>query len=681
MHPNDRTLLVSESIAAAPRVLTVALVGGGKMAQHHARALSRLGPSVRVAGLCDPSDAAQTAMAAIIPGITGYPDLGSLLQRERPDIVQIVTPPATHAALARQALEAGCHIYVEKPFTETSAEAAEILRLAASRQLKVCAGHQLLFEPPARIAHSFLPALGRLVHVESYFSFRTVRRTPDGRTPLRADLQLLDILPHPVYLLLDALDRMPGERSELVSIQVGPAGTVHALVRRGGLTSALTVTLEGRPVESYLRLTGTSGTVHADFVRSTVQRQIGPGTSGIDKLFSPYRIASQLLFGTTRAMARRFLGGTRSYPGLAELFSAFHEAIRNGGPSPVSPENIVGTVTICERVAAELERFQSGIRPIAPGPQPGARVVLTGGTGFLGKAVARRLVTEGHPVTVLARRAPPVWDQIGGVDYEVADLGAPLDPALFRGAETVVHAAAETAGGWDQHQRNSVDATVNVLRAAASAGVRQVIHVSSTAVLTKRGGAPVRDDTPLEPDSKGSGPYVWGKLESERQALALGEELGLSVRVMRPSAIVDYEDFDPPGRLGKRVGNYFVAVGSGRDRLGTVSLEFCARAIAWAVDHFDRAPAGVNLYDPVLPPKRDLVQRLRNQNPDLSVVWLPMLVIHPLSWFALGLQKLLRPGKPAMNVAKIFTVEAVDTSGATRLTAMMAEAPEHAASG
>ncbi len=658
------------------------MVGGGKMAQHHARAVARCGVAAKVVGVVDPSPDAQAAMRAIAPEAAGFATLAEALAAMHPAVVHIVTPPATHAALTRTALEAGCHVYVEKPFVEHGAEARDLLDLAASRQRLVCAGHQLLQEAPSRIARELRPAIGKLVHVESYFSFRTVRRTPDGRAPLRADLQLLDILPHPVYVLLAALDGEADGPTELTAVEVGPPGTVHALIRRGGISGTLTVSLQARPVESFLRLTGTNGTINADYVRGTVQRLIGPGTSGLEKLFAPYQIARQLVSGTTRAMAKRFLGGQRSYPGLAEVFGLFYGAIRSGGPSPVSPENIADTVAFCERIGASLATYaeESRPRPIAGGQARAGRVVLTGGTGFLGRATTKALLAAGHPVTVLARRTPAPWDQFAGVDYRDVDLGLPIDPAHFMGATAVINAAAETAGSWEQHQRNSIDATRHVLTAAHAAGIREVVHVSSVAVLAPpRAGQGIRDDGPLKADSRASGPYVWGKLESERLAVTLAAELGMTLRVARPGAIVDYTDFDPPGRLGKRVGGFYVAVGSPGQRLGVVDVTFCGEALAWILDHPAEAPTVINILQPTLPSKRELIAQLRSTNPDLTVLWLPGFILHPLSWAAILLQKLLRPGRPAMNVASVFAVDRWDNTRSTQLAAQMRKPPAEAA--
>lgn len=658
--------------AAGHRELRVAVLGAGRHAAQHVQAILRC-TSTRIAAVVDPSTQAADALARSC-GATAFPSLAEALRAGPVDVVHIVTPPSTHAAAAREALQGGASVYVEKPFTETTVEAEEVLALAERLGLLVCAGHQLLFEDPTRILRSYLPATGRLVHVESYFSFRPVRRAPGGRSPLRADLQLLDVLPHPVYLLLSALEGVGRAEARIAGLELSGAGTLHALVRAGDITGSLVVTLEGRPVESWLRVVGTNGSITADYVRGVVQRLIGPGTSGPDKVAAPYRLAWQSAWGTTRSLARRLLQRQRSYPGLVELFGEFYDAVRVGGASPIAPKSILDTVRICELVAGEQRAAESRTLAAlgAPKPLAGAGVVVTGGTGFLGRELVRALLARGHAVRVLSRRLPPPWEREGGAEYVAIDLGDVLDPSLFRGAESVVHAAAETAGGWLEHERNSVGATRHVLEAVAKAGVRRVLHVSSVAVLA-RGGDLVGDHAPLESENRGQGPYVWGKLESERLALELSRELQLSVKVVRPGALVDFRDFDPPGRLGKRLGPLFVAVGAPGHRIGTTDVRFCADAMAWMVEHWEQAPDRINLLDPEPPTKRDLLKRLRATNPDLKVIWLPTAVLHPLSWAALAVQKVLRPKSPAVNVARVFHSPGYDNSRSRELAALMLE--------
>jgi predicted dehydrogenase/nucleoside-diphosphate-sugar epimerase len=648
-------------LVAQGETLRIGIIGAGQMARQHAQAICRL-PGATVTAVVDPDRAALEGLQRIQPQAVTFASFEDLLRSHAVDVVHVCTPPQTHERLAEQALEAGCHVYVEKPFVETHAAAERIVNLADRKGLKICAGHQLLYEPPTRRALELLPALGEITHVESYFSFRAMKHSASGRAPVRDDLQLLDILPHPVYLLLDFLERATAGTTQLVSVEIGPRGTVHAFVRRGSLTGTLVVTLEGRPVESYLRLVGTNGSINADYVRSTVQRNLGPGTSGIDKLVWPYRLSWQLLTGTTAAMGKRFLKRQRSYPGLVEIFGAFYDSIRGNQAPPVTRANLVETVAICEQIGGALRAAYPAEAPKVSRLRS-APIVVTGGTGILGREVARALIAGGDQVRVVARRTPPEWEKIPGVTYVVADLSQPIGPEVMAGAQAIIHCAAETAGRWEQHQKNSVTATDEVLRAAKSANVKRIIHVSSISVLAVPGrGDRLTDDGALEARSRSGGPNAWGKIESERLAVARCKDLGIDLRIARPSALIDYRQFDPPGLLGRRVGTIFVAVGMPGHQLGVVDVVFSAQTLAWMVRHFDEAPRVLNLFEPKLPTKRELVALLRRNNPDLTVVWLLPVILLPLSWLGIAFQKVIRPRRPAFNVAQMFARLRYDTS-------------------
>ena len=130
--------------------------------------------------------------------------------------------------------------------------------------------------------------------------------------------------------------------------------------------------------------------------------------------------------------------------------------------------------------------------------------------------------------------------------------------------------------------------------------------------------------------------------------------------MVRPGSIVNSRHFDPPGRLGRRLGSLFLAVGSPNDRVAVVERDFAARTLAWLATHFAEAPHTLHLVAPVPATKGDLVMQLRQTDPDLTIVWLPRVVLLPLSWLARALQKALHPRQAATNLAPAFAPQQVD---------------------
>ncbi len=650
------------------RRLRVGLVGSGKMGLHHLKAMEASGIA-DVIGVADPA-ADPAELAAILPAdAIVVASLDELIARARPDVVHIVTPPGTHATLAMTAIRGGCHVYVEKPFTPTAAEASAILDLAAQHGVTVCAGHQVLFEAPALGVWENLGRIGRMVHIESYFSFKMVRRT------ITAVEQVNDILPHAVYPVVDQMRAGSGLADapiEIAGMSLDPSGEAYALLRLGGVTAVVMVTLNGRPVEQYQNIVGTNGSLRADYIGGFLGRLVGPGT-GPGVLLTPYRRALHTMTGTTRGVTKLITGG--SYPGLRTIVRRFYESVRDGTPPPLTARSILDTVIICERIGAALaeaesveevraqQRLTAAAAALAPTRADAPRVLLTGGTGLLGKKIAQELRQSGFPVRVVARRMPLFSRRVPGVEYVTADLARGLDPALLQQVGFVVHAAAETAGGREDHRRNSIEATRLLIEAAAKAGARGVLHVSSLAVLktSRELGRDLDESAPVDAGNLTRGPYVWGKAESEILAAGLGAELKIPVRIIRPGPLVDWDAYSPPGRLGREIGPLFVAFGPRRKPLSVCDVTTAARVVRQYLEDFDHAPPLLNMVEAPPPTRLDLMNRYHRDRPDLTVFWFPAWLLRAISGPLKLVQRYAMGAKQPMDIAAAFASERYQT--------------------
>jgi nucleoside-diphosphate-sugar epimerase len=171
-------------------------------------------------------------------------------------------------------------------------------------------------------------------------------------------------------------------------------------------------------------------------------------------------------------------------------------------------------------------------------------VFVTGGSGYIGRNLIRRLIADGYRVRALARS-----DAAAGT---IAALGAEpvrgdiLDPASLKaamaGCEWLAHAAADTGHGAftaRQHHTN-LAGTRNVLNAAREAGITRAVHVSTESVLLS--GAPLRnanEGAPIPP--RHAGGYSASKAAAEQAAMA-ENRAGLEVIAVRPRFVWGRDD-------------------------------------------------------------------------------------------------------------------------------------------
>jgi predicted dehydrogenase/nucleoside-diphosphate-sugar epimerase len=627
------------------RLLRVAFIGAGRMARLHRQALRRVGTPHQVVGVFDADPGAAAALGAPV-----FPTLDAMLREARPDLVHVCTPAGTHFAPARAALAAGAHVYVEKPIVETLAELDQLLALAQRQGRLVCAGHQVSREPAFQEVIRRAPSLAPIAQVDSVFAFRPVGVALERATPHALARQLLDVLPHPLYLLVLALERLTPEPTavSLTTVSAGPAD-LHAVFRGDGVIGRLALTLRGRPVASSLTISGAGGALTADFIRGSMTGAANAGTEPLEKLLNPIVEGAQLILRGASGIARRVLQGGED-PGLVRLLSECYAAAAAGdeAASPLAPEHLRRVTAMYETLRGHIEQAVADAPRRARSAPSGPVAVVTGATGFLGREIGRQLAGHGFRVRGVSRSA--VAHDAAAHEWKRADLAAVRDPQVFAGADVVVHAAAETAGGFEAHQRNSVDATRNLLHAVAAAGIKRLVYVSSISVLRPPRSPWERQDeaTPLPADARALGAYTWGKCEAERLVAEEGAALGIETRIVRPAALVDWNRPELPGLMGRRLfGSWYLGLGRPGLPVAVCDVRRAAAVIAWCATRFASAPAVVNLIDPRVRTRGDLLARFRARGWRAHMVWAPISLIVGAMHAVRTLLALVRRRRPA----------------------------------
>jgi dihydroflavonol-4-reductase len=165
---------------------------------------------------------------------------------------------------------------------------------------------------------------------------------------------------------------------------------------------------------------------------------------------------------------------------------------------------------------------------------------LTGGSGFVGGALLRRLVADGREVRTLARSR-------GAADVVEACGGLPVRGDLFddealvlgmQGCETVFHVAGLNAMCVRDPEamfRTNVHGSESVVKAAARAGVARVVHTSSAATIGEARGVVGAEDTPHRGTFLSA--YERSKFVAEQRVFALGADLNVEIVAVNPSSV------------------------------------------------------------------------------------------------------------------------------------------------
>jgi predicted dehydrogenase len=343
-----------------PGRLRVGLIGYGYAGKTFHAPLIAAVPALELAAVAS-SDAAK--VHADWPGVAVHASPAELIARDDIDLVVIATPNDTHHPLARDALRAGRHVVVDKPFTVHLADARELVALARERARVLSVFHNRRYDGDFLTLKTLLAegALGRVVDVES----RHDRWRPEVRQRWRESAGpgaglWFDLGPHLVDQTLQLFGPPCAIALERALVRDGAQADdwFHATLRYDRLHVHLHASMLAAASAPRFTLHGTRGS----FVKEGLDTQEDALKAGVRPTW-PARADWGVDPGRAAIVSRADDGRAVETPVLLErgahpaYFAAVAAAIRGEAPNPVPPEEALAVMALIELgIASAAER-------------------------------------------------------------------------------------------------------------------------------------------------------------------------------------------------------------------------------------------------------------------------------------------------------------------------------------
>jgi nucleoside-diphosphate-sugar epimerase len=553
------------------RTRKVGLLGAGYISDLHARSV-KARRDLKLVAVCDRSQTRAQA-AAMRYGIPqALTTLEELLATDV-DVVHVLTPPDQHVEAARRVLQSGRHAFVEKPLGVSAEECRALAELAEQRNVRLSANHNFLFLPSARklLRHAADGTLGRLdqVTLKWMAPLGILRSGPFDNWVLRDPRNLLfEIGPHLVSFviaLVGRLDELRAYASQPLDLPNGARVYRHWHIygTRGATAVDMTLSVAAGPTIKTVALRSHAASADCDFERDTYQVFDQKGSNpaienfihGADKAAHAFVDACRgILRSAWYTLAKRPAQNPFGASVQASI-DAFYDSLDRPQTPLLDARFAVDVIAECEAIAATALGSGERAKPTPAGvivPRASPRVMVFGGTGFIGRHLVRALAAEGVAVRVATRNAQSAQAALAGtrVDLIQGDLSDArfLDSAL-RGIEVVYHLAKFEGRTWEEYVQGDVKPTQALAERALEAGVKRLIYTGTIASYYAGSAGDVIDsDSALDEQIERRDFYARSKAACEALLLDLHRKRGLPVVIFRPGIVIG--PGSPPAHWG-----------------------------------------------------------------------------------------------------------------------------------
>lgn len=361
-------------------MINVGIIGCGKMADQHALQIQRIAGS-KIVAVCDSEPLMAQDMCERFKAVEHFSDPQVMLGMTSLDVVHITTPPQSHFQLGKMCLEAGCNVYMEKPFTLNTPEAEDLIGTANKNKLKIMAGHNAQFthamvQMRKLVKSGYLG--GRPSHMESIYCYdfgdksyaKSLLGDADHWVRLLPGSLLQNIISHGISKIAEFLQ---GENPMVIAHgftspflksigQNDIIDEVRVIIKDEDSTTAyFTFSSQVKPVMHQFRLFGPRNSLIVDDDHQVLIKLPNKEYKSYLRYFvPPFGFAKQYLGNFSRNFAK-FTMKDFHLPfdaGLKYLIESFYNSVLNDTPLPLPYREILLTSKIMDEIFDQIKHQQ-----------------------------------------------------------------------------------------------------------------------------------------------------------------------------------------------------------------------------------------------------------------------------------------------------------------------------------
>ena len=341
--------------------MKVGIVGGGKVAKGaHIPAWFKV-RGVEIAAICDNNELEAKKTAKMFNIDRSYGDLTEMLKKEELDIVDICTPPQTHASLSIQAMEAGCNVLSEKPMASNVDEADRMVMASKKHRVKLCIVHNYLFKPVIMKAKSIIEkgGLGDLLSMNVNFLDRPdvefmnkshwCHSLPGGRFG--------ENIIHPLYLIdyfLDITDVIAVQAKKIGHCDWAAIDELRVLLDTKNSIGTISLSTNAPKTENVVDIYGTKGVLRIDFELPSILFHKAKKNTFFYPVNDYINLSFKLLIDAISAPPKWMIN--KKYVGSDHyhLIQKFIESIRDDKAPPVMGDTAKKMMVLEEKIFSQM---------------------------------------------------------------------------------------------------------------------------------------------------------------------------------------------------------------------------------------------------------------------------------------------------------------------------------------